>query len=559
MKENIVRIPLPAASGHAHLAHAGPEYLEANLSSGRSLVLVGANGSGKTRLGAFLENSLGRAAHRIAAQRSLRIAAQVTLSDYDTAINQLHAGHAHIGADRNGNRWHGDPYVSPLEDTEFLLRALFAEQNRALVLDHNRRKQGEQTDPPQTKLDVLYSIWSKLLPNRSLNIKDASIEVLPPKNPNGTGGDSPYSPSQMSDGERVVFYLIGQCVLAPENGVVIIDEPELHIHPSISASLWDEVEAIRSDCAFVYITHDVEFAASRIAAQKLFVRGIHYNNYWDVESIPEGTGLPESLVIQLVGNRKSVLFVEGAAGSLDLLIYRSVYPDLRVEPCGPCEGVIHSVVSFRANATLHRLGLVYGCVDRDHRSADQLTRLSKNGIETLQVAEIENVLLLPEVFLAIASSLAIPSNEAVAKLEDVTKQIISKARSERENVTARFLSRRLDERLKTVTVNTRSLSSLKSTFAGEIASIDLEALECAFKQQFDAALASNDLPELLALFDQKGLLDYAARQLGLSSGKGLAVLVSRLVVDVRHASLRGALEAALPRFTTSTDLRLGAA
>ena len=74
----------------------------------------------------------------------------------------------------------------------------------------------------------------------------------------------------MSDGERAIFYLIGQTLLADENILLIIDEPELHVHRSIMSKLWDELEAIRADCALVFITHDLEFAASR-AAQKFVI------------------------------------------------------------------------------------------------------------------------------------------------------------------------------------------------------------------------------------------------------------------------------------------------
>src|SRR5262249_30124199 len=237
-----------------------------SIGAGQSLVLVGANGSGKTRLGAFIEGQIGQEAHRIAAQRSLRVENRVSLQDYDTSILHLRDGHP-TGGNRQGHKWRNDPSVTPIDDYEILLRALFAEQNRALILDHSRRKSGEQTAPPKTRLDRLHTLWQKLLPERDLNIKDASIEVVPPKNPAGTGGDDPYPPSHMSDGERVIFYLIGQCLLAPERGLIIIDEPELHIHPSISALLWDELEAERADCGFVYITHDLEFAANRIAAK----------------------------------------------------------------------------------------------------------------------------------------------------------------------------------------------------------------------------------------------------------------------------------------------------
>ena len=96
----------------------------------------------------------------------------------------------------------------------------------------------------------------------------------------------------MSDGERAIFYLIGQTLVAAQDSLLIIDEPELHIHRSILAKLWDELEAARQDCAFIFITHDLGFAASR-PAQKFVLSDYDPTPFWKIESIPEDTGFDE--------------------------------------------------------------------------------------------------------------------------------------------------------------------------------------------------------------------------------------------------------------------------
>ncbi|MEP0944835.1 MAG: AAA family ATPase [Rhizobiaceae bacterium] len=55
-----------------------------------------------------------------------------------------------------------------------------------------------------------------------------------------------YSAADMSDGERVVFYLIAQALLEKPDSLLIFDEPELHINRSILAKLWDEIEGARA-------------------------------------------------------------------------------------------------------------------------------------------------------------------------------------------------------------------------------------------------------------------------------------------------------------------------
>ena len=47
--------------------------LELTLEAGKTTIIIGANGSGKTRLAVFLEEQLKEKAHRIAAHRALSL------------------------------------------------------------------------------------------------------------------------------------------------------------------------------------------------------------------------------------------------------------------------------------------------------------------------------------------------------------------------------------------------------------------------------------------------------------------------------------------------------
>jgi hypothetical protein len=148
--------------------------------------------------------------------------------------------------------------------------------------------------------------------------------------------------------------MIGQTLVADHSSVFIMDEPEIHVHRSILGRLWDELEAARPDCAFLLITHDLEFAASR-AGKKHVVRSYAPTTGWVIENVPEAAGFSEDLVPLILGSRKPILFVEGEQGSLDLAFYRACYPAWTVVPRGGCEGVIHSVVTMRRNAAFTRI------------------------------------------------------------------------------------------------------------------------------------------------------------------------------------------------------------
>ena len=114
-----------------------------------------------------------------------------------------------------------------------------------------------------TKLDLVKRVWEEILPHRELVIGGLRVQTHVRDH-----AEKMYNSSEMSDGERVIFYLIGQCLAAQKNAIIVIDEPELHLHKSVQTALWTKLEKLRSDCLFIYLTHDVDFAASQECATR---------------------------------------------------------------------------------------------------------------------------------------------------------------------------------------------------------------------------------------------------------------------------------------------------
>ena len=392
------------------------------LETGRSIVIIGANGSGKTRLGVHIENGIQtQSVHRIAAQKSLALSDTLNIISLERADNFLRYGTPDgQEAHKLGSRWGGKPATHFLSDFDALLQALFAAHNRVASKHLQDRKATPDIPVPTTKLEQLKKIWDGLLPHRELEVQEASIKVLPAL-ANDAGG---YPGSEMSDGERAVFYFLGQCLVAPANGIIIIDEPEVHVHRAILGPLWDATEKARPDCGFIYITHDLDFAVTHPTSAKYFIRAYNHESVqWDIGELPQDTGLPEHVVAELVGSRKPILFVEGERSSLDLTIYRSQYASFTIVPVGSCEAVIHSVASYERSAALHWLG-VRGLVDGDDRNMEEVSYLKERGIYVLPVAEVENLLLLPNVFLELATALlcADPSSLLATFQSEVMKE-----------------------------------------------------------------------------------------------------------------------------------------
>jgi hypothetical protein len=382
---------------------SGPVTL--TVEAGGSLILLGANGAGKTRLGVKIENDVGSKAevHRIGAHRALVFNTKVQPPSYDVAERRLLYGHDKgEHQHRIGSRWHSQPATALLSDFEHLVAALYADENRTSVLHRQAHLANPDAKPPSTRLDRLKEIWHALLPHRRLIVLDADIRVMPA----GALGEQ-YDASELSDGERVIFYMIGQVLLTRANSLVIVDEPELHVNRAILAKLWDAIEAARKDCAFIYLTHDIEFTVTRRSASKYALHSYaksQAGEQWELEPIPADTGIPEDVITRIAGSRLPVLFIEGDGGSLDAALYRRVYPEFTTIPVGPCENVIHSVASFGKHSPFHRLGCA-GLIDADSRHKGEADRLRSMNVNVLPVSEVENALLLPKPFVELAKLL----------------------------------------------------------------------------------------------------------------------------------------------------------
>lgn len=179
-------------------------------------------------------------------------------------------------------------------DSDILLQYLFSEFDKVakeFYNDYNSNRPPEQK--PASKLAQLKSIFEKILPNKQLEYTLDKIRIK------DTNKEDYYPIIEASEGERSVFYLIGQ-ILFPDPGTLIIfDEPEQHLHPSILTPLWNELKKIRPDCAFITISHDLNFIANQ-AGEKYILKK-YQNNFpesdkWDIEPLPDNMPLSEEIV-----------------------------------------------------------------------------------------------------------------------------------------------------------------------------------------------------------------------------------------------------------------------
>ena len=276
-----------------------------------SVIIIGANGAGKSKLGAWIEQQSFGDVHRIGAQRNLYFNENISLKSYSQAEDLVFYGSDEKDASKR-YRWNwGKSYTTKMmDDFENVLAALIALKNNEndSFVEACKKAEEENRNKPQTpitSIDKLQSIWNSVFPQRKLRLNDSKFyAVLETEN-----GEKIYSANQMSDGERSVLYLAAQVLCVPPNKILIIDEPELHLHRSIMNRLWKALEECRKDCLFLYITHDTEFAALHLSADKIWIQEFDGSN-WILEKIDNDI-LPDDLLLDILGSRMDVLFVEG--------------------------------------------------------------------------------------------------------------------------------------------------------------------------------------------------------------------------------------------------------
>lgn len=488
----------------------GPRQIQ--FEAGDSVIFVGANGSGKTRLAVHIEKSLEKHGHRIAAHRALVLNIGLQKIREQDALHSRHTGVSRQNYDwqqRKSYRWSNNPATHLLNDFDFIMQALFAERLNIALETYDLVQRGALKEKGRsTKIKKLVEIFGKLLPeHRKLDITDERVDVA------GKNGEK-YSASEMSDGERTIFYMLGQALLAPQDGVLIVDEPELHMHPSILGKLWDEIQAARPDCGFVFITHDLHFAAHRLG-QKFVIE--HYthddaNPVWDLAPVPEDTGFDEALMTLILGSRLPVLFVEGSEKSIDVALYGACFPNWTVIPRGSCKDVIHSVVTMRRNAPRTRVDCA-GIVDADDYTPDEREEFKRQGIGVLPVSEIESIVLLPDVAKTIAAGEGFNVTEINEKIETLTADLMKAASKSIDATVMQYCFRFIDRNLKKIDLSgVATPEQLAIEYKSKTEMLNVEQLAQDIKKKMQDAIDKKDLHAVLKLFDGKGAFMAAAAE-----------------------------------------------
>lgn len=451
------------------------------------LVVIGTNGVGKSSFGRDLLDRYPNQSERISGLHALFIN-----SDNTESPGPSFAFFKSILKERIS--------VPVLSDYEKLILQLQYEEYEAAVNFKERYKENKDFQPPVTKLDYIQKIWEKMFPHNQLVRKSGFIEVRPAKK-----NIPSYTAGRMSDSEKLVFYLVGAILCAKPNALLIIDEPETLLHNCIKNQLWDEIEDMRPDCTFVYLTHDIEFAASRNDSKRIWLRSFNAEQKcWDYDIIGNNEGFPEELYMEILGSRKPILFIEGTdSNSIDSRLYPLIYPDYMVKPMGGCQKVIETTKAFGELKDFHNLKSM-GIVDRDRRTEGEIKYLRSQNIFVPDVAEVENLLMLEDVIKTVAGRLLKDPEEVFSQTKENVIRLFEKELDSQTLLHAKHLVRKKLEMAMAYKIN--SCEELTAHVESIRHNINAEEIYNNIKEEFKSYIDNEDYSSILRVYNQKGML-----------------------------------------------------
>ena len=200
----------------------------------------------------------------------------------------------------------------------------FTKMITLLVKDYTniatRKSRGEK-DLHLALWDRVEQVWDLILPEIKFILEPDNRVVEVEKN------GSRYSINGLSDGERCILFYIGNVFLAPENSYIVIDEPETFLNAAVYNELWDLLISERPDCQFIFASHNMDFVQSRSNATYVWCKKFEAPYNLDYQLLEDSQEMPLSLLTEVSGARKPILFCEGSKTSIDYQIYSKLFSD----------------------------------------------------------------------------------------------------------------------------------------------------------------------------------------------------------------------------------------
>jgi energy-coupling factor transporter ATP-binding protein EcfA2 len=270
---------------------------------------------------------------------------------------------------------------------------------------HNQKNKGEQVgEEPNDPIVPYENLLNGLFPHYKFADKNESI----PSNlfveiPSG----EVITFNDLSSGEKEVFFILSFFIRHNvENAIIVIDEPELHLHPELSRLLIRNIKSIRRGNQIWVATHNSEIideagrdkviyvSRDLITRKAKFIAG--ENEQQVISQLREMFGFSG-----YIGVAKNLVFLEGDNSSQDRKFYSTLFPgnntNFKLIPSNSSSNLsrINSAILSIMEANIGWMNF-YLIRDRDYLTDEMIDKYknhSSGNIFVLSKHEIENYLI----------------------------------------------------------------------------------------------------------------------------------------------------------------------
>ena len=454
-------------------------------------IIIGANGSGKSSLINELRKNNINEIFILPAQKLLYFISNINDRNGITKEKYIqHLKEVDIKYDTI------DLYPSRIEND---FSNTFSELITLLVKDYTNivtRRSRKEKDLPLTLWDRVEQIWNKIFPEISFHLEPDNRVVEVEKN------GSKYSINGLSDGERCILFYIGNVLLAPEDSYIIVDEPETFLNAAIYNELWDLLISERLDCQFIFASHNMDFVQSRTNASYMWCKKFEAPYNLDYQILEESQEMPFSLLTEVSGTKKPILFCEGTKTSIDYQIYSKLFSDFCfVKPVQGHKQVIQYTKAYNKLKELYG-NIAYGIIDYDWMDEARIESYKKKNIFVLPFNEIEMLLIDEEIVKFVLRDDEQDKTQKCNKLKDT---VIRSCTTNKDKIIRIALKKKLDEFMEGHLIETREPTEDEArTFLENLSEkFDITVTLENITKIVEDSIASSDFSKILKICNLK--------------------------------------------------------